>query len=150
MDADLATDLAVIPQVVKQLEAGADIVLGDRRDRRSQLTRRQPPLREWLGRGFTLLARALIDVRVRDFTCGLKGYARESARAISDRSWIDGWACDAEIIALARSLGLKRSTVPVSWAHVDGSRVRPLPDSLRCLRDLVRVIWARARGLYAD
>ncbi len=148
MDADLATDLEVLPRLLQRLEGGADVVFGDRRDPRSRTLVRQPPLREWLGYGFTRLARMCIDPGVRDFTCGLKGYSRRAARSIAARTWIDGWACDAEIAALVRGLRLRRATVPVSWRHVDGSKVRVRRACLGALRDLGRIVWGRLAGRY--
>jgi dolichyl-phosphate beta-glucosyltransferase len=148
MDADLATDLEVLPRVLRELDAGAEVVFGDRRDPRSELRVRQPFAREVLGRVFTWLARLAIDMRVRDFTCGLKAYRRQAAREIAARTWIDGWACDAEIAALVSALGLARATVPVRWSHVEQSKVEIRGACWSSLRDLCRIVLGRLSGRY--
>ncbi|MBW2699003.1 MAG: glycosyltransferase, partial [Deltaproteobacteria bacterium] len=72
-DADLATPIEHLPELLERLEGGADVVIGSRKMEGSRIEVRQPWLREWMGRGFTLLVRHLI-ADVSDATCGFKGF----------------------------------------------------------------------------
>ncbi len=124
LDADLATDLEVLPRTRGRLAAGARLVFGDRRHPDSRLLVRQPRLREWLGRGFAGLARALVVPGVRDVTCGWKAYTRDTATALFPRTRCDGWAHDVELLAWAARLGIAAEPIAVRWSHGADSKVR--------------------------
>jgi dolichyl-phosphate beta-glucosyltransferase len=148
LDADLSTPLEECSGFLGALGSGYDVVLGDRRAPGSRITRRQPWIRETLGKGFTVLTQALLAPGVRDFTCGFKGFQREAAQAIFSRSRIDGWAFDVEIVVIAKLHGFKVVQVPVGWRHEDDSKVRVLGAVLRSLSELGRIWLNRRRGLY--
>ena len=148
LDADLPMDLSVFPTVLRRLEYGAEFVVGDRRHRRSEIGARAPRPRAAFERLFDLLARCTVDPGLRDFGCGLKAYVRGAARAIGARTWLDGRGCETEIVAVARSLGLERVSVPVIWNHVHERRPWGGRDALASVRDLALVVWGRIRGRY--
>jgi dolichyl-phosphate beta-glucosyltransferase len=148
MDADLSTPLEELRALVAALESGADVAIGNRRAAGAVITRRQPKLREWLGRGFTLVTRVLLVPGIEDFTCGFKGFRRAAARAVFERSTLDGWAFDAELLAIARAHGLRVAQVPVRWRHEDDSKVRLVRAVLGSSRDLARILARRLSGAY--
>ena len=148
MDADLSTPLEEMPGFLGALDSGYDVVLGNRRAPGSRITRRQPLLRETLGKGFTTLTRLLLAPGVHDFTCGFKAFRRGAAQAIFGRSTLDGWAFDAELVVIAQEQGLKLAQVPVRWHNEDDTKVRLLGAVLGSLRDLGVIFWRRARGKY--
>lgn len=150
MDADLSTDLGALPRALALLDAGGEVVVGDRRVRGARVVRRQPRLRESLGRTFTFLARRLIDASVTDFTCGFKAFRRDVAEPLFERVSVRGWAYDAEVLAIARGLGLEVTALPVEWTDREGTRVRLGRDAPRALVDLVRIGWRARRGDYAS
>jgi dolichyl-phosphate beta-glucosyltransferase len=148
MDADLSTPLCELPGFLGALGSGYDVVLGNRRAPGSHIERRQPLLREWLGRGFTLLTRTFLAPGVQDFTCGFKGFRREAAQAIFARSTLDGWAFDAELVVIAEVQGFKLVQVPVSWHHEDDTKVRLWAAVFGSARELGRIAVRRWRGAY--
>ncbi len=148
MDADLSTPLEELPGLLGALRSGYDVVLGNRRSPGSRIERRQPFLREWLGRGFTFLTRTLLAPGVQDFTCGFKGFRREAAQAIFARSTLDGWAFDAELVVIAEVHGFKLVQVPVAWRHEDDTKVRLLRAVFGSARELGRILVRRWRGAY--
>ncbi len=148
MDADLSTPLQETRAFLASLAAGYDVAIGNRRAPGSEIRRRQPWLRQTLGKGFTLLARTLLAPGVGDFTCGFKAFRGEAAGAIFRRSTLDGWAFDAELIVIARAQGWRIVQLPVTWRHEDDTKVRLGAAVLSSLRD-VGVIWLRrVRGRY--
>ncbi len=148
LDADLSVPLAEIEPLLRSLDAGNDMVLGSRRVAGSRIERHQPWLREQLGRGFTTITRLLLRTDVRDFTCGFKGFRREAARAIFERSTLDGWAFDAELVAIARAQGLSIAQIPVEWRHEDDSKVKLGAAVVTSLIELMRICLRRLRGQY--
>jgi len=148
MDADLSTPLEEMPRFLAELDAGHDLVLGDRRAAASRITRRQPLLRQSLGKGFTAITRLLLAPGVHDFTCGFKAFRGEAAREVFSRSSLDGWAFDAELVVIARQLGLDIVQLPVQWHHEENTKVRLASAVLESGRDLLRILWRRLTGRY--
>ncbi len=148
MDADLATDLGATRPVIEALENGTPVVFGQRHGESSRITRRQPWVREHLGRVFRWTSNHFFAPDVYDFTCGFKGFRAEAVREIFPRSVIDRWAFDVELVVIARSLGIKIGQVPVVWQHFGNSKVRLGHAVFTSLRDLGRIIWRRLLGRY--
>ena len=95
-----------------------------------------------------MLTRLALAPGVHDFTCGFKGFRREAAKKIFERSTLNGWAFDAELVVIAHSLGLKLAQVPVAWHDQEGTKVRIVGAVLGSLRDLLAIGWKRMRGAY--
>lgn len=148
MDADLSTPIEEVPRFLAALDAGYDVVIGNRRAPGSKITRHQPWIRETLGKGFTILTRTLLAPGVHDFTCGFKAFRRDAARAIFSRITKTGWAFDAELVVIARVQGLRLAQVPVSWHHEDDTKVRLLGAVAGSLVELASIAWGRASGRY--
>ena len=70
MDADLSTHLRALPDALRRLEAGADLVVGSRLLRGSHTKRRLR--REVPSRVYNALVRGTFGTRVRDHQCGFK------------------------------------------------------------------------------
>jgi len=137
-DADLSVPIECVPRMLEAMErTGCPVVIGSRRAFGAVIARPQPKLRESLGHVFTLLTRVLLVWDILDFTCGFKAFRREAAHAIFAVQRRPDWAFDAEILYLAKLLGIAVHQEPVLWEHRDGSRVR-FP------RDIARTIVALA------
>ena len=148
MDADLSAPLSELDGILAALDEGFDLAIGSRRAPGAHIERHQPRLRELLGKGFTALTRTVLAPGVDDFTCGLKGFRHEAAHSIFAVSALDGWAFDAELIAIARAQGWSWKQVPVRWHHEEDSKVRVVSAVVGSLRDLARILVRRARGAY--
>jgi dolichyl-phosphate beta-glucosyltransferase len=87
--------------------------------------------------------RVLPDIE--DTQCPMKGFQRDVARAVFQRQRLSGWIFDAEVLHIARSLGYPIVSVPVTWRHVEGSRLRVRPQqAYEVARDLLRLRLRRA------
>lgn len=148
MDADLSTPLEEVHGFLGALDSGYDVVIGNRRAPGSKITRHQPWIRETLGKGFTTLTNLLLAPGVHDFTCGFKAFKGEASRQIFERSTLNGWAFDAELVVIAQEQDLKLAQVPVAWHDEDGTKVRILGAVLRSLCDLATIASRRIRGRY--
>ncbi len=131
------------------IAGGSDIVIASRRLEGSRLERRQPWLRERLGLAFSAVVSGVLLPGISDSQCGFKAFTATAATAVFERQGIGQFCFDVEILVIARQLGLSITEHPVAWADDPRSRVRPLPDGLRMLRDLVRIRRRLRRGAYA-
>lgn len=144
MDADLSTRLDALDRAVAAVQGGADVVLGSRRVPGARIVDPQPAWRDLLGQAFSWIAARLVDPAVPDFTCGFKAFSAPAARALFSRARVDRWAFDAEVVAIARRLGLRIETVPVEWQDQPGSKVRFPGALIGSLVDVVRIArWKR-------
>jgi glycosyltransferase involved in cell wall biosynthesis len=68
MDADLQDDPAEIPNLLKKLEEGYDLVSGWKKKRRD------PFIKKYSSRFFNFITRMFSGIKIHDFNCGLKAY----------------------------------------------------------------------------
>ncbi|MGA2181395.1 MAG: dolichyl-phosphate beta-glucosyltransferase [Bryobacteraceae bacterium] len=142
-DADLSTPIEDAARLfAAATEARADIAVGSRAVDRSLVSVRQSPLREWSGRFFNVVMRAVTGLPFRDTQCGFKLYRASAAREVFSRQRLDGFSFDVEDLYIARLLGIPAIEVPVHWANVEGTKVSAF-TGLRSFADLVRVIRGR-------
>ena len=143
LDADLAVPPEETPKLLEALAAGADVAAGSRiQPGGFDLRASQPAWRRIGGRLFTFGRRRLVLSDIEDTQCGFKAFRREAAQAIFPRQRLERWAYDAELLFLARRLGLSVRQVPVAWRHVEGSRFRlGVGSALREVVDLLRIRW---------
>lgn len=144
-DADLSTPIEEADRLLAAINDGADIAIGSRGLRESNIKVHQPWWRESAGRLFGVLTRLVALPGIRDSQCGFKAFRREAAQAVFSRQSLDGWAFDVELLVIARKLGYRIVEVPVHWENSPDSKVQMLRDGPGMLRDLLRVRW-RHRG----
>jgi dolichyl-phosphate beta-glucosyltransferase len=65
----------------------------------------------------------------RDVYCGFKLWRSEVAQQVFERVRLDGWAFDAEALALVRRLGYSWGEVGIDWTN--------RPDSRLSIRDVL-------------
>lgn len=158
-DADNAPSLASLAQMLDELDR-ADVVVGSRTVAGAQVDRSQPLGRRLVGWPFIALTRLLLMEPTRDIYCGFKLWRAAAAEAVFARQTLDGWAFDAESLALARRLGFRISEVGLVWTDREGSKlsiartfvpaVRELLAARRSARRQVPVRAERARELVPE
>ncbi len=147
-DADLPAPLSEANKLFACLQTGADIAIGSRwLDPRLQISR-QPTFRRFLGRVFNLVVRAVLALTFVDTQCGFKLFTRSAAGQVFPRQQIDGWAFDAEVLFIAKRLGLATVEVPIETYHDGRSKVRPLQDGFHMLLETLAIRWRVAQGQY--
>ena len=132
-DVDFSTPLS---ELKKFFPVSADIIIGSRKTKGAQITLHQPWWREWLGRQFTNITNLWLGLHVSDITCGFKLFKTAAAKKLFSLSKINRWGYDAEILFLAKKLGLTLMEVPVVWENNPQSKVSLTKDILRSLKDL--------------
>ncbi len=147
-DADLSTPIETTNEFMLHLSNGSDVVVGNRRMRESRLNRRQPLIRELLGRVFTRLTRLLLRSPISDQTCGFKGFKRFAAIETFSRQRVFDWSFDAEILYIASHRGLRVRQVPVTWSDAPGSKVNVLSACIFSFIGLFKVWLNGLAGRY--
>ena len=87
---------------------------------------------------------------LKDTQCGFKCYRGEVVSLLFGAQRIYGFAFDAEVIFLACKIGLNVQEIGVDWYYGQGSKVRPLADSLVMAGDLLKIRWNHIRGRYSS
>ena len=137
-DVDLSTPLSEAAKLMDLLRAGADVAIGSRAIDRSLAA--TPPHREYLGRCFNVAVRLGTPLRFRDTQCGFKLMPAATARALTRRQHVKGFAYDVEVLMRARLAGLHVAEAPVLYHHDDDSRVGLVGAPVQMLLDLARLI----------
>lgn len=138
VDADQSTPPEALLTSVDLLIRGWDAVIGSRRALGGHYAVQQPKVRR-IGSRFFNLAAATIVGGVSDTQCGMKVFRTDAVRDIFASTVTDGFAFDVEILARARSKGLRIMELPVTWSDSEGSSLSPLRDGVAAFRDLGRV-----------
>jgi glycosyltransferase involved in cell wall biosynthesis len=110
-----------------------------------------PARRAFLGWGFNRLVCFLLGIDYSDTQAGLKGFTREAAHKLFSRQKLNDFAFDAELLYLAKKLGIRVGEIPahVSPRHTyKTSHVKLLCDSAGCLLDIFCIRWWSWTGAY--
>jgi glycosyltransferase involved in cell wall biosynthesis len=133
LDADLSLDPSDVSTAFARMQSlGCDLLVGDRVVQYEH----QPKFRRIASLVFRAIAAKMTPTGVRDSQCAMKLFKSSVARPLFDALLIEGFAFDVEILVRARLLGLKVSEQAIEWEPQAGSRVNPITDSLRMLREV--------------
>jgi len=147
-DADLSAPIEEADGLFAAIAAGADIAIGSRWLERTRQTIRQPLYRQFFGRCFNAVTRAVMGLPYADTQCGFKAFTRAAAQTIFQLQTIERWGFDPEILFIARKRGYRIDEVAVSWAHDERTRISYLKDGARMLQDIAIVRWNALLGRY--
>jgi dolichyl-phosphate beta-glucosyltransferase len=138
-DADGAAPIGEADRLRRTIEKGANIACGSRFIRSRDVVRDQRLTRAVAGRIFSLAARTLLPLDVKDTQCGFKMLDRQTARHLALLSEESGYDFDLEVLSLARGLGYQVAEVAIEWHDVVGSKVRLVRDGCRMFAGIFRV-----------
>lgn len=139
-DADLSTPIEQFNTFLEKIyQQKEKIIIGSRRISGAHIEVHQPYLREFLGRGFTILSNLILSTNYSDFTCGFKCFKREVAKLIFSKQTIWRWGYDAEILYLARRMGISVREVPVLWRNNPNTKVKLLYDTIFSFLELLKI-----------
>ena len=148
MDADLSVPLRFVREFLRSAEQ-TDVLMGSRRHSGSRIITPQPLPRELAGRAFNRVLKLAGATRFSDTQCGFKAFRRTAAREIFSRVRQVGFGFDVEAMALAETLGFRVLELPVEWADVAGTKLRPLRDGISSLVEAILAV-RRVRREYGS
>lgn len=146
-DFDQSTPLSEVEKLFRYSQShpiiiGSREVEGAKRDE-------EPWYRHLMGRGFNLLVQSLAVPGIKDTQCGFKLFSAKAADELFGSLYVYGkaqarqdaftGAFDVELLYLALKRGYNIKEVPVAWQHHETDRVSPIKDSLRMLKDIIKV-----------
>jgi glycosyltransferase involved in cell wall biosynthesis len=137
MDADLSTDPAHFPQLIKALESGYHLAVGSRLSKESQVTRSFK--REFISRSYNLMIKSLFFTSFPDAQCGFKALTRQAAQAIVPEVQNNNWFFDTELLIIAAKSGYRIKSVPVNWVDDPDSTVKVLGTATEDIKGLLRL-----------
>ncbi|MDQ3009064.1 MAG: glycosyltransferase family 2 protein [bacterium] len=156
-DFDQSTPLSEVERLLA-FTPTCEVVIGSREGSGSR-RENEPSYRHYMGRAFNLVVQVLALPGILDSQCGFKLFSANAATQLFSNLSVYGrstikkgaftGAFDVELLFLARKLGILIEEVPITWKHYDTDRVDPVKDSLRMLKDIIRVRIAYAQGKYA-
>ncbi len=147
-DADLSSPIEEAERLFAAIAAGADIAIGSRWLESSRQTHRQPLYRQFFGRCFNAVTRAVMNLPFADTQCGFKAFTRSAAQTVFQLQTIERWGFDPEILFIAIKRGFRVVEVPVSWGHDKRTRMSYLKDGMKMLEEIATIRWNALRGRY--
>lgn len=148
-DADIPYALSSLAQFYEQIaHHGFDIAIGDRTLPESDYFKDIPLHRQLGSRVFSLIAGQFFLGSKFDTQCGIKAFRADVAEDLFTVSRINRFALDVELlyIALLRSYRIKK--LPVQLRIWEEAGLNVLKDGFAMLRDILSILYNRARGRY--
>ncbi|MCX6704625.1 MAG: glycosyltransferase family 2 protein [Candidatus Woesebacteria bacterium] len=153
-DADQATPIDQLGEILPKFKEGFDVVIGSRHGREGA-----PIARKVMATGFSILRFLILKLPFKDTQCGFKAFTGEAAKEIfkrleifSSKNKSEGASVtagfDLEVLYVARKLGYKVAEVPVDWHHKEGTKVDPIKDSIEGFRGLIMVRLSALQNKY--
>ncbi|MBA3502328.1 MAG: glycosyltransferase family 2 protein [Myxococcota bacterium] len=148
-DADCSMPPEQLPRLLAPIIAcEAQIAIGSRYAEGAVTDVKQPFYRVlWSRLANKVIQRSLVP-GIRDTQCGFKAFTAEVARDLFKRAKIDGWAFDLEILALARRRGYEIAEIGVEWKDDNRSRINPLKDMWKVIREALVIRKNLKSGVY--
>jgi SAM-dependent methyltransferase len=143
-DLDLSTPLDHFERVVDAAIRAPVLAIGSRDLPASRLVQPESRVREALGRAYNRLLQATLTPGVVDTQCGAKVARREVWQKVLPYLHEEGFAWDAELVAVAQACRIDIVEVPVEWRHDDRSHVNVGRDGIAMVLATPR-IWRRTR-----
>lgn len=138
MDADLSHDERFLPDFVRALDAGADVVIGSRNIPGGGVEGWGVG-RHALSKGGSLYSRTILGVPIRDLTSGYKAFSRRALLEIDLRTVrSNGYSFQIEMTYRAAQRGMKIVEVPIVFVD---RRVGHSKMSRKIFAEAIAVVW---------
>lgn len=138
LDSDSQHNPAEIPNLVKSIQDGFDMVIGSRKQQRNHI-----PLYRRIGQDIILRSTNILsNKKLSDSESGFRAFSRKAIDSLELRE--NGMAVSAETVAEASRRGLNVTEVPISITYTkDGSTLNPLAHGLEVLTRVITMISQR-------
>jgi dolichyl-phosphate beta-glucosyltransferase len=136
LDADLSTDITELDKFLPFLNQ-YQILIGTRQAIETQIVKKQPIYRVFLGRLGNLLIRTFLGYHYKDTLCGFKIFNSDCLDIFAKQT-IYGWGFDFELLYLASQKKYKTKEVGVTWQDSAHSNIK-LKSYWLTLKELIKI-----------
>jgi dolichyl-phosphate beta-glucosyltransferase len=137
-DADNSTPIEEFDKMYPLLD-NYPVIIGSRYIKGSDIKIKQSKYRILIGRLGNFVIQSFLIDGIKDTQCGFKAFQHTAAKEIFSRMRINRFGFDMELLAIARLLKYDIKEIPVSWFNAADSRVRPIKDAFRTLKELIMI-----------
>lgn len=149
LDADLAIPIEELPKFIAEIMKGDDVVIASRFVAKIKVLKPILWYRNIMERVFRVLRMVIINnYEVRDTQCGFKVFRREAAKQIFPLLTVKRFSFDAEVMFLAKKMGLKIKELPITLQNPRESHIRIVADSWNMFWDLIKIRLNDWQGKY--
>lgn len=143
MDLDLSTDLVHLPNLLRALENGFDIVAGSRLAKGARVEGRTL-LREITSRTLNFFFIGLFfKTHFTDAQCGFKAVTKRVVEELIPKIKDNDWFFDGELLIVAEKSGYKIYEEPIHWVDNPGSTVRLISTIWGDIMVILRLLRTR-------
>ncbi len=152
MDSDLSVGLESLVDMVRELDQGADIVVGSRFLPGAKVDRSLK--RETSSRVYIFLVKLLLDYRGTDTQCGFKGMRRDvfmellpliNQKHLTSNS---GWFFDTELLMWAQERNKRIVELPVEWVEKRNIKRKSRVNLITITWNYIKQIWELRRRIW--
>jgi dolichol-phosphate mannosyltransferase len=138
MDADFSHDPKYLPEMLRRLDAGSDMVIGSRYTEGGG-TQNWGLARRFISRGGGLYARTILGVNLKDLTAGFIGYQRRVLEALDlDQVGSQGYGFQIEMKYRALGRGFHVEEMPIVFVD---RRVGQSKMSRKIVVEALLMVW---------
>ncbi len=138
MDADLSHDCRYLPDFVRALDDGYDVVIGSRNVPGGGVEGWGPG-RHFISKGGSLYSQLILGLSIRDLTSGYKAYTRRALEAIDVATvHSNGYSFQIETTFRAVLRGMRVKEVPIVFVDRTAGRSKM---SRKIFAEAVAVVW---------
>ena len=138
MDADLSHDVRFLPEFVRALDDGFDVVIGSRNVQGGGVEGWGPG-RHFISKGGSLYSRAILGLPVKDLTSGFKAFTSRALRTIGlETVRSNGYSFQIETTFRAARRGLRIKEVPIVFVDRRAGRSKM---SYRIFVEAIGLVW---------
>jgi len=148
MDADVSTPITELKKLAPFVNKEIPVIIGTRKNGHSTVVVPQPIHRQIAGKIFTYLTQFILQLWITDFTCGFKLFSHDAAQTIFNRSKIERWGYDAEVLFLAKKFGFPIQEKALLWYNDKRTKVSFMRDVIGSLVELVKIRVNDYQGRY--
>lgn len=146
-DADLAMPITEISKFLPPVQNSYQVAIGSR-EGEGAIRYNEPVYRHVMGRVFNWLVKVMAVPGFEDTQCGFKCFHCSAKTDLFSHQTIDGFGFDVEVLYVAQKRGYNIIEVPIQWYYQRESKVHPLKDTLRMVRDMMLVRQNDRQGVY--
>jgi dolichyl-phosphate beta-glucosyltransferase len=146
-DSDLSMPIRELRKFLPPQCQDYDVAIGSREGPGARRFN-EPGYRHLMGRVFNFVVRVLAVPGFQDTQCGFKSFRREVAQEVFAEQTMVGWSFDVEALYVALRRGYEVIPIGIDWYFDADSRINPVRDTMRMVRDLLRIRIHGWRGRY--